>query len=94
MMTNMNRTETIGAPAAQYECTFRPDAEGGYQVRCAAFPGLVTFGDTLEEARANAREALELCLEVYREKGWPLPPSEADPRRTIKEIIPARIARV
>lgn len=90
MLLAMKRaeTQTIGALHAQYSCTFRPDAEGGYQVRCPAFPGLVTSGDTLEEARANALEALELCFDAYQEKGWPLPPSEADPRRTIKEIIP------
>jgi predicted RNase H-like HicB family nuclease len=48
----------------------------------------------LDEARHNAREAIELCLEVYQEKGWPLPPSEADPRKTIKEIVPVKLARV
>ena len=90
----MKRTETISTLHAQYTCTFRPDPEGGYQVRCAAFPGLITSGNTLEEARVNALEALELCLEVFQEKGWPLPPSEDDPRRTITEIIPVKLARV
>jgi len=47
----------------------------------------------LEEARHNAREALELCIEVYQKKGWPLPESDADPRKTIKEIIPVKLAR-
>jgi predicted RNase H-like HicB family nuclease len=47
----------------------------------------------LEEARRNAREAIELCLEVYREKSWPLPKSESDPRKTIKELVPVKLAR-
>jgi predicted RNase H-like HicB family nuclease len=71
----MKQTEPIGTLQAQYLCTFRPASEGGYTVRCAAFPELITNGRTLEEARAAAREALELCLEVYRDEGRPIPES-------------------
>lgn len=84
--------EHIAALNAQYLCTFRPAEEGGYSVRCAAFPGLISEGDTLEEARNNAREALELCIEVYQEKGWPLPPSD-DLNETIQELVPVTLAR-
>jgi antitoxin HicB len=90
----MKREETVSTQHAQYLCTFRPDPEGGYAVRCPAFPGLVTSGRDLEEARAMAREALELCIEVYVEKGWPLPASDAEPGKTIKELIPVKLARV
>jgi predicted RNase H-like HicB family nuclease len=69
----MNRSEINGTPPAQFERSFRPDPDGGFHVRCALFPGLVTFGETLDHARANASEALEPCLEVYREQGWPAP---------------------
>lgn len=87
------RQETIGTLQAQYVCTFRSQREGGYSVRCPAFPGLITNGKTLAEARANAREALELCIEVYQDKGWPLPASDAEPRGTIRELIPVKLAR-
>jgi predicted RNase H-like HicB family nuclease len=89
----MKRKETVKATHAQYVCTFRREPEGGYTVRCKAFPEIVSFGTSLEEARHNAKEALELCIEVYQEKGWPLPPSDADARKTIKEIIPVKLAR-
>jgi predicted RNase H-like HicB family nuclease len=93
-MPNMKkRQETISTVQAQYVCTFRSEREGGYSVRCRAFPGLITNGKTLEEARANAREALELCIEVYRGKGWPLPVADAEPRGTIRELIPVKLAR-
>jgi predicted RNase H-like HicB family nuclease len=59
----------------------------------AAFPELVSHGDTLE-ARAMARKALGLRLEAYREEGLPVPPSDADPRTTIREIVPAKSARL
>ena len=94
MMEKMKQSETITTMHAQYVCTFRPDPDGGYQVRCPAFPGLITFGETLEEARANAREALELCIEVYQDEGRPPPASDAEPRKTIKELVPVKLARV
>lgn len=76
-----------------YFCTFRPEREGGYTVRCEAFPEIVTHGRTLEEARHNAREALELCIEVYKEGGHRLP-KPAKPRKIIKEIVPVTLSRV
>ena len=90
----MKRKESIRTVSAQYVCTFRPEPEGGYTVRCPAFPGLVSDGSTLEEARRNAREALELCIEMYQKKGWPLPASDTEPRTTIKELVPVKLARV
>jgi predicted RNase H-like HicB family nuclease len=68
------KREADGPRRAQYVCTFWAEPEGGHTVRCAAFPEIVSFGETLEEARTNAREAIELCVEVYQEKGWPVPP--------------------
>jgi predicted RNase H-like HicB family nuclease len=88
-----DRDEHIAALNVQYLCTFRPTEEGGYSVRCAAFPGLISEADTLEEARRNAREALELCIEVYQDKGWPLPPPDDDPSKTIQELVPVTLAR-
>jgi antitoxin HicB len=87
------KRERVDTLHAQYICTFRPEPEGGYSVRCAAFPELISHGETLEEARAMAREALELCIEVYEDEGRPLPASDRDPRITIKEIVPVKLAR-
>jgi antitoxin HicB len=85
MMASLKRKEAIGTINAQHVCAFRPEPEGGYSVRCAAFPELITHGRTLQEARAMAREALELCLEVYQEEGRLLPDSDADPRKRVRE---------
>jgi predicted RNase H-like HicB family nuclease len=76
-MAAMKRDETVSTIGEQYICTFRPEPEGGYTIRCSAFPEIVSYGASLQEARHNAREALELCIEVYQEKGWPLPASDA-----------------
>lgn len=51
-----------------------PEQEGGYTVRVPALPPVVTYGATYEEALANAREAIEAILDVYREEGIEIPP--------------------
>jgi predicted RNase H-like HicB family nuclease len=88
------RDEAVGISDAQYVCSFRPEPEGGYTLRCAAFPEIVTFGASLEEARAAAREAIELCIEVYRPEDRRLAPSDSAPRKTIKELVPVKLARM
>ncbi|CAN5428333.1 hypothetical protein BH18ACI2_BH18ACI2_26750 [soil metagenome] len=50
-----------------------PDETGGYVVTCPALPGLVTEGDTLEEARKMAADAIRGYLESLRLDGEPLP---------------------
>ena len=52
---------------------FEPAEEGGYVVTCPALPGLVTEGDTIEEARRMAEDALRLYLETLREDGLTIP---------------------
>jgi len=42
---------------------FESSDEGGYTAYVPALPGCVSEGDTLEEARANIREAIALWLE-------------------------------
>jgi predicted RNase H-like HicB family nuclease len=58
----------------EYTALFTPDEEaGGFVVEVPALPGCVTEGDTLAEAKKNAREAIELYLEVLLERGLSLP---------------------
>jgi predicted RNase H-like HicB family nuclease len=42
----------------QYTAVFDPDEKGGYTVTVPALPGLVTEGDTFEEAKAMVEEAI------------------------------------
>ena len=43
---------------------FEPSDEGGYTAIVPALQGCISEGDTLDEARANIREAIELYLEA------------------------------
>jgi len=40
---------------------------GGYVAYAEELPGAITEGDTLDEARANLRDAIEILLEANRE---------------------------
>jgi antitoxin HicB len=69
-----------------YTVIFEPAEEGGYVVTCPALPGLVTEGDTLEEAREMAKDAIRGCLESLRKDGLPIP-SDRQPEEPHKEQI-------
>ena len=47
------------------------DEDGVWVAECPAIPGCVSQGETKEEAVANIREAITLCLEVRSEVGLP-----------------------
>ena len=57
----------------RYTIHLLPEPEGGFTVRVPALPPVVTYGRTYEEAMANAREAIEAVLDVYREDGIEIP---------------------
>jgi predicted RNase H-like HicB family nuclease len=50
-----------------FQAIFEPSDEGGYTVYVPSLPGCISEGDTLEEARRNIREAIELYLEPSEE---------------------------
>lgn len=56
-----------------YKVVMTPDETGGYVVTCPALPGLVTEGDTLEEARSMAADAIKGYLESLKQDGEPIP---------------------
>ncbi len=63
-----------------FAVVLEPAEDGGFTVIVPALPGVVTEGDSLEEALANAREAIELCLEDLAEQGSEIPQSDPDAR--------------
>ncbi len=46
-----------------------PSEEGGYTILVPSLPGCISEGDTVDEALANIREAIELYLEPV-EDDW------------------------
>ncbi len=52
-----------------------PQPEGGFTVTSPVLPELITEGDTVDEALANARDAFAAVVEAYQDLGRPLPPN-------------------
>jgi predicted RNase H-like HicB family nuclease len=73
--------------ARQYEYTvlLDPDEEeGGYTVTVPALPGVVTQGETVEEALEMAKDAIALYIQDLIADGEPIP----------VEHVPPQLARV
>jgi predicted RNase H-like HicB family nuclease len=73
----MKIVEAVTGMTRTYTFVFQPEPEGGFTVTCPALPGLVTYGETLDEARAMARDAMEGLIEIMLEKGERVPESDA-----------------
>jgi antitoxin HicB len=57
-----------------------PDNDvGGYTAIVPSLPGCISEGDTVEEALANIREAIELHIESMVEHGEEVPEDSAEP---------------
>jgi len=57
----------------QNRILFRREPEGGFTVTVPLLPGCVTWGDTLDEAIGNAKEAIELYIESLTAHGEEIP---------------------
>ncbi len=71
----------------EYTILLIPDEEsGGYTVRVPALPGITTEGDTLEEAIAMAREAIELHIEGMLADGEEIPTETQHPQALVVKV--------
>lgn len=55
--------------AHTFTVVFEPAEEGGYVVHVPALPGCHTQGENLDEAKANAKEAIEGYLLTLKDLG-------------------------
>jgi predicted RNase H-like HicB family nuclease len=63
----------------KYAVILTRDDESNWLASVPAFPGCHTWGSTRDQALANAKEALEGCMESLRASGDPLPQEAAAP---------------
>ena len=59
-----------------YNVLLRPEPEGGYTALVPALPGCVTYGRTIEEANAMAKDAITGYIASLRKHGDPVPSDE------------------
>ena len=81
----------IAATGAQssyhYTVYFEPQSDGSFAVVFPSFPEIVTFGRTLDEARAIARDALRCHLEGLRKDGETIPNETPPAGQPIREEV-------
>jgi len=84
-------SQTLETKEYQYTVLLEPAEEGGFVVTCPALPGMVTQGETREEARAMAADAIRGYLESLLKDGEPIPAdTAAEPiREKVKVVVPA-----
>jgi predicted RNase H-like HicB family nuclease len=61
----MNKKQKI----FQYNAVFQEEADGGYSVWIPSLPGCCSQGETIDEAKKNITEAIELYLESEKIPG-------------------------
>lgn len=72
----------------QYRILLRKEPEGGYTVIVPSLPGCVTYGETVDEAIAMAREAIELYIEGMLARGEEVPTEEGLLEYTLTVEVP------
>jgi predicted RNase H-like HicB family nuclease len=66
-------TKKIIEKVLRYKAIFDPAEEGGFTVTVPKLPGVVTEGDTFEEALEMVKDAIEGYLLVLQEQGVEIP---------------------
>ena len=76
----------------KYTVFFEPAEEGGYIVRVPAMPEICTEGETLEEARTMAEDAIRCVIESNTKLGEPIPVDVISDREPIREQVAVKFA--
>jgi antitoxin HicB len=71
----------------RYSVLLTPDLEdGGYTATVPALPGCSSEGDTVDEAVANAREAIDCHLQGLADDGEPIPEEQVSPQLVAVDV--------
>ena len=76
----------------KYTVFYEPAEEGGYLVSVPSMPEICTEGDTLEEARAMAEDAIRLVIESNIKRNEPIPEDVVIDQEPIKEQVAVKFA--
>lgn len=79
----------------RYAAKFIEAPEGGFVVQFRDIPEALTQGDTFEEAREMAADALLISMDFYFEDRRPVPvPSKPEPGEVLIDLPPSISAKV
>lgn len=78
-----------------YPARFQTDPEGGFTVTFRDIPEAITQGDTIDEARTAAVDALVTAMDFYFEDGRPVPaPTKARRGEEVVALPPSVATKV
>lgn len=60
-----------------YRVLLKKEPEGGYTATVPILQGCISFGDTIDEAISNSREAIELYIETLKQCNEEIPNEES-----------------
>ena len=89
----MTHKETVTTQEYTYTAIYTPEQEGGFTVTCTTLPGLVSYGETIGQARTNAAEAIGGYLEGLRKAGDQIPAGD-DNQSPHREAITVNLSPV
>lgn len=75
----------------EYTIFFEPLEEGGFNVIVPAIPEICTFGDSLEQAREMAEDAIKCFLESAIELGEDIPKDVSILQEPKKESLSVKL---
>lgn len=75
-----------GVRPMKFKVIIHPAEEGGFWAEVPGFPGCVSEGETLQEVRANIREAFVGVLEVMQDMPVEQPSQHAGDRTEVLEL--------
>lgn len=59
-----------------YRVLLNKEPEGGYTAQVPTLPGCITYGEDMDEAIVNVKEAIELYIESLHAHNEPVPTEE------------------
>jgi len=77
----------------RFTIVIEADEGGGYYAFCPALPGCYSQGETLEETKANIREAIQCHLESLVKDGASIPQEPDELIGSVQVTVPAHHGR-
>jgi predicted RNase H-like HicB family nuclease len=71
----------------EYDVVLVPQPEGGYVVSVPDLPDVVTEGETLEEALAMAKDAIEGYLKAMGAETWPIHRADEPEQVVVRAVV-------
>lgn len=85
-MKKNHRIVSVQTQYGRYQCVLEPDEKRGFIVTVPGLAGVITWGKNISQAKAMAREAIELCVECRAEEALQRPKTKS--QNSARKLLP------